>query len=105
VEKEENTARRSAAGSLSSFRYPGGGLWITMPPHWGSKKAYDGDGVSVAQRDSEPTFCSYCIILPSFKRIRRGRRCTEGIKRTKWRTGSLEELEAKMPSVIIQNTW
>ena len=30
---------------------------MTMPPHWGSKNAYDGEGVSVAQRDSVPTFC------------------------------------------------
>jgi hypothetical protein len=57
LEKEENTEWSAPTGSSSFFREPGEGFWMTMPPHCGSKNAYDVDGVSTTQRYSAPADC------------------------------------------------
>lgn len=75
-----------------------GGLWRTMPPHWGNKKAFD------AERPPNWPLKQIQHIISTYSplslRISRGRRLAEGIKRIKWRTGSLDELEAAELSAL-----
>lgn len=81
-ENAGNEVRRSGSARCIVVGGGAGRFRITIPPHWGIRKALDVDGI------------------PSALRIARGRRWADGTKSTKWSTGSFDELDAMHKLVV-----